>query len=713
MIVSVKNFKCWEEATFDIADKGITLISGNSGCGKTSILQAIHFALYGKGTKVVRAGSTSCRVELHVGGMHIVRTKKPNRLVINNTCEDDVAQEIINKRFGKNFTIVSYIEQESFASIVHMTPLGRLQFLESFAFDDVDIVAVKDKLRDKIQECETRRKVASALHDASLEQARLIPAPACVTEPATANKNIETVLGALGALKTRRRALQHTQQAFLESKSREGKRESLAREISDIESDIAALAFPDHDAVARARVIDDRWKKCSEYARISSQYNEQRSGEAADYNVKVASLTSLVWNGETKTTSLDRVRELRNQRLENAKYTETTQKKAALQPLEDEYSRLLPEAGHPATCPACQIDLSIVGNRLFKSRAVPESRRRLLELKPAHDEYIKLDTHTYTFTDIGAELDALETYINKQLSVEKELADLAVFRPSRQLESLRMQLAPLEKHTGADITAQEYEAATTVLLLHDQKLELHNHLCEKLRARQNEYAAIPTSTHVDVSRDLAALEADISASETELVDVKTLNDEWAAYTEYTRHARARDEALGRAAAAAVALGDAETAAKNTLVLREIISKAESICLESTIATINIHAQEFLDAFFPSHPLVAKIAAYKDVKTKGGVSTKPQIDLKIEYKGNDVDADFLSGGERARVSLAFTLALAEIYKSPLIMLDESISSLDHESTVDVLSAIKEILADSTVICVSHQATEGIFDNVINI
>jgi len=48
-----------------------------------------------------------------------------------------------------------------------------------------------------------------------------------------------------------------------------------------------------------------------------------------------------------------------------------------------------------------------------------------------------------------------------------------------------------------------------------------------------------------------------------------------------------------------------------------------------------------------------------------------------------------------------------------MLDESISSLDHDATADVLDAIKESSQDRAVLIVSHQANTGMFDAVINI
>jgi ABC-type transport system involved in cytochrome bd biosynthesis fused ATPase/permease subunit len=78
-----------------------------------------------------------------------------------------------------------------------------------------------------------------------------------------------------------------------------------------------------------------------------------------------------------------------------------------------------------------------------------------------------------------------------------------------------------------------------------------------------------------------------------------------------------------------------------------------------------------------------------------------------------DLNTLSGGELARVILAFTLSLAEIFNSPLLLLDEICASLDEEMTTIVFSSIKEHFKDIPILAISHQCTEGIFDKVIKL
>ena len=152
MKVTLQNFKCWEDQTFDFGDTGITLLSGKSGIGKTSILQAIIFALFGIGNKVVMHERKSCKVIFEYDKMKIERTKGPCRLVLNDSYEDDAAQEIINKKFGKHFKITGYMEQGSHNSFALMNPTEKLEFLETIALRDTDIKTFKEKTKELIKE---------------------------------------------------------------------------------------------------------------------------------------------------------------------------------------------------------------------------------------------------------------------------------------------------------------------------------------------------------------------------------------------------------------------------------------------------------------------------------------------------------------------------------------------------------------------------------
>ena len=145
-----------------------------------------------------------------------------------------------------------------------------------------------------------------------------------------------------------------------------------------------------------------------------------------------------------------------------------------------------------------------------------------------------------------------------------------------------------------------------------------------------------------------------------------------------------------------------------LLLDKII-ESEYISMVNIVDNINLHSQNYLDHFFPDNPITVNLSCFKETKK----NSKPQINVEISYKGMDCDINSLSGGETSRVILAFTLALAEMFNTPLLMLDECTASLDSESTSIVFDTIKENFKNKSVLVVAHQCTEGIFDKIIKI
>ena len=80
---------------------------------------------------------------------------------------------------------------------------------------------------------------------------------------------------------------------------------------------------------------------------------------------------------------------------------------------------------------------------------------------------------------------------------------------------------------------------------------------------------------------------------------------------------------------------------------------------------------------------------------------------------EADLSMLSGGELSRVVLAYTLALSEIFNSPVILLDECTASLDQELTGIVVESLRKNCNGKLVVMICHQVVGGIFDRVIEL
>ena len=116
---------------------------------------------------------------------------------------------------------------------------------------------------------------------------------------------------------------------------------------------------------------------------------------------------------------------------------------------------------------------------------------------------------------------------------------------------------------------------------------------------------------------------------------------------------------------------------------------------------------YLDQFFDD-PIEVILALSSDEKKVN----KYQLQLNVNYRGMECDIHTLSGGEKDRVIVAGTLALCEIVNSPLVMLDESIRSLDAETVNNVVQVLNKF-DERMVLLISHQVVSGVFNSTLEI
>jgi len=147
------------------------------------------------------------------------------------------------------------------------------------------------------------------------------------------------------------------------------------------------------------------------------------------------------------------------------------------------------------------------------------------------------------------------------------------------------------------------------------------------------------------------------------------------------------------------------------------TEAERIYLQTAVDRINVLLGKSLQKLFPDVPISVQINTTKELKTKGrgGVQKYSQrFDIKIFYRDSEYDgASQLSGGERDRVSLAITLAMSETFGSPILFLDETLSSLDSELKSEAVALLKDMCKTKTCVVISHEETEGLYDNVLRL
>lgn len=732
MIIILKNFRCWENHTFEFPDDGLTLLSGRSGVGKSSILQAIHFCLFGKGTKIVRIGTTTCKVEIKYKDLHIIRTKKPsNKLVVNDIYEDDVAQEIINKRFGINFSVVSYLEQDVFKSIVYMSPSARLEFLETFAFENFNIEGLKINVNDRIKVCDLELSNKRTEIDVLSKTIDIVKKPEIVSRPLENVPDVDGYTTELIILRNKKELYKKSIENINNIlKSNQNINTRIQIESQCLESYTAQLNESRFIGTEQLQELEKRYVlyKKSERVKVARQqletlekeFNEQMVLHTSTRDGQIECLRKLILSPEVKKDTLQKLTQEREQDYINKKYKEVCERIEKIEPYYKEYLDLVPHTGKVVSCPSCKCSLSIVNESIFQLKDNKKVNvERVKKLEKIYTEYNDLKKLDYKYRDTNTS--KLEEIVSSNEILEEKLRVLFDDELPPHLETIKNKITELRTKydmceevldiilfTDSDLqTLMEQRALSKEYTTYKNKIDQTNSLILNLKSQLQQCPEdIYSEELLTINNNILELTDSVSKAE-------LLESQWKTYNKYLKDLEKYEQLMERNFNALQDLILLENKYKLVNDFKCIVLESENDYLSNIIDNINIHASTFIEEFFLDNPINVKLVPFKEVKKGKNTVTKPQITIEVTYNGTGIEFDSLSGGEKARISLAYTLALSMMNSSPLLIMDESISSLDEETTSDVLESIKTHLTSKTVLCVSHQANTGMFDNVIDI
>ena len=160
MHIKIVGFKSHIDSTYNLEKDSLTLLKGVSGAGKSTILQAIYWCLYGNMRNIYNnAGiSKTCSVTLFFQNFTIYRQKRPElfKVTLNDekTYEDAVAQELINRTFGNKdlWKACSYIEQKQRCALLSGSAAERTELLNKLSFFNDDPKEFISKISLKLKE---------------------------------------------------------------------------------------------------------------------------------------------------------------------------------------------------------------------------------------------------------------------------------------------------------------------------------------------------------------------------------------------------------------------------------------------------------------------------------------------------------------------------------------------------------------------------------
>ena len=812
MKLKLKNFRCYSDKTFEFRDKGSILIHGNSGCGKSSILMALNFCLYGIGTKIIKRGETSCSVEFEFEDIKIQRIKRPkNRLIVNEIYEDEVAQNIINQKFGNHFNITGYIEQNVTNTFIMMQPIEKLNILEKLTFNDININDIKIRCKSLI----ARRQMELTKTSSQLEMANSYLME--IDEP-------EEIEFPLKNCKNREIAMKNEEIRF---KNCETKIKKSIHAISSAKEELNDLRILNTYIQTKEENIDNLIQSLEKLS-IEEENNEYVGDkELENYSKRLYNLISLrdinvrkerIANDSEKLdemkkkeiesiqSEIDKIsvweeysREEANEIVNDTKvfikdaqqieflkkqiididernYIENKDKLEVLRTTLLEKEELLDKILKQKeiyTCPSCDNQLQFQNDKLelisissSKITNVSEDELRnditkiSKEMKILEKVIMKIEEskkmnmknnqeiddiiNSYE-SEIGVceelqnDLYNMQSYITGQLRLEKKLNDLKknlnegnysssirIFEKDIRKQEISINEMLKELSNDAELeneTLQEEELRNFISKEEKHKEYLSQILKQKKslemdKSNQDKQKEQQTQKYLekyDILRNEEDILSNINENE-EIIRQQEMNkinhadnlSKIEQYKKYLEEKKKYDMYVNKVCELETKEKDDTDKYNAVLMLKEKILESEMIAIMNTIESINSHAQIYLDAFFPNDPISVILKCFKENKK----NDKPQINMDIFYKEDgECDLNTLSGGELARVVLAFTLALSDMFNTPMLLLDESTASLDEETTTIVFEAIQENMKDKPVIVIGHQLVKGVFDSVL--
>jgi len=810
MKIRMKDFLCYSDSTFDFGESGVALLSGPSGAGKTSILRGIFFALFGEGNKLQACGSTSCRVELEFDGVKIIRTKRPNRLVVNEVFEDESGQNFIDKMFGETFKISGYIQQNNLNSFILMSPIDKLAFLEKFAFRDVDLAKIKARCKAYItqtsdalvavgSQLDMARKV---LEKMELIEEKIFPLKCKKSEREKSIKNENIKLKNCHTLINRSaRNAKIIREEISDTRVLEATLKARTEALLNLEKNLLVL---DDEIIKSVYIGDDELKSLEssltdviamrDIKTLEKQIKtdleklkKMKEDEETIMNKRLEECIETEWKEYNKEDLASTIEDMKKCLIDVTKIQalkddiknlscvclekhETNKKElenieTELEKAQSLYDKLIAQQSS-YSCPSCSVKLRLVNEELIMTSAelieadldalkdeISKLKRNISRLqKIVRDEENKIDrkitneseidkiASTYeelpSLEEVRGDLEYLRNYQAIQTELEKKKKNLekdikegnfssSYFTFKKGVEKMEIKLNSLREKIGNNMPDTDEEELRELINNQKQKRDI---MCSAKKRREETSNDITNCKKVLENasekhikdygnvKDLKELERNASIEDDTLRELEIKKkkheenlkgvEEWERYKsslENYRNWELKVKELEEEEK--VAVKEHASATK----LKDKILEAESMAMINIIDSINAHARVYLDCFFPVDPISVNLQTFKETKK----STKPQINIEIEYKGMESDLNMLSGGELSRVVLAYTMALAEMFNTPLLLLDECTASLDQELSEIVFSAIKENFNGKMTLLIAHQVVTGSFDKIIRL
>ena len=254
MLITLINFRCYKNKTFTFTEHQMTRIAGETEAGKSTIMEAIYWVLYGKVRDVQDMYSENKQVvqvtlKFSSPNITIFRQSNPGLLQItinknNNIIEavGDIAQSHINNIFGDNILWLTscYIQQKSRCAFLNSSNKEKTKLLNLLSFQEQDSRKIIERIQEEHKESKNNLQNMQISYQTEVEIFNQ-NAKERNYNPQLSQYTPEQIQIWADYLITQQQGLEQLQDRFNKEQQKRGKLNELREQLSDKESQLQSL----------------------------------------------------------------------------------------------------------------------------------------------------------------------------------------------------------------------------------------------------------------------------------------------------------------------------------------------------------------------------------------------------------------------------------------------------------------------------------------
>lgn len=713
MRLIINNFRCIKDLDLIFGD-GITSISGESGQGKSTIFEAINFALY-DGRNYSPIDDKDCKVSVTVitDKIKITRQKRPNAVFVQYKDKEyhdkDSTSAIIAEVFGDSemWEIFNYISQgnehiflKGLTSKHKMEIIGKCALGNNFSIEDL-INRVNLKIKEEEHICRTLQNKYEVNKKQLIQMIKSIDQK--TYDELTTIKN------------------------GLEEKIQKGETflTAINEKIYDFKLE---LQMCDKEFVSQEE-YDEILIKIAELEKLTKDYEKFQAYQMYKDELESLELGEVILTDEEIYELSKTNRESLKYQQDNVRYTIQQQRKKYIDIIENsikesqesQIAEIRNKLKMPDTlnCPSCDSRVYFSDNKLILSNeneiSKKELRKQLAILEDKQESFQAYEYYSYKLN----ELPEVECVIDEAPIKPKNYRGYKCDEEKliKLYDKLDEAKTTVEKQKNYRDAAKRYTLLQKKLSGYPENLnlscdrnEIQNELKELYmkKGKLNVGTFKKTRSKDEIQKQLDAYIKKYEEAKNILPTLKNNLVTCLNKIQTSKYAETLEKETNKIGEEYQIVSQRVTSYNK---IKINLSTAMCIAIDNFLNNLNVIINSVLDKLF-NEPISVRIVSFKSLKKDN--SLKPAINIEIDYKGmvytkfND-----LSGGERARVSIAVLIAFAKIgNRTGLLLLDEVTASLNIEKKEEVVNCVREFLPNMKTLMINHDTTEGIYNNIIH-